>query len=179
MTEVISLINEKGGVGKSTSAITIAQILAISEYKVLLIDLDPQMNTTKMYGQAEANPDIDYERLFCEKQKNKNEVMSYITETEYKNISILTASRELNSLIYKIYDKMKEINVELYLRYNLNLIKDEFDYIIIDNSPFKSYLTSCAMCASDKIITPICVDNFSYDGLMSLFDTIEELNDKY
>lgn len=179
MTEVISLINEKGGVGKSTSAITIAQILAISEYKVLLIDLDPQMNTTKMYGQAEANPDIDYKRLFCEKQKNKNEVMSYITETEYKNISILTASRELNSLIYKIYDKMKEINVELYLRYNLNLIKDEFDYIIIDNSPFKSYLTSCAMCASDKIITPICVDNFSYDGLMSLFDTIEELNDKY
>ena len=155
MTEVISLINEKGGVGKSTSAITIAQILAISEYKILLIDLDPQMNTTKMYGQAEANPDIDYKRLFCEKQNNKDEVMNYITKTEYNNISILTASRELNSLIYKIYDKMK------------------------DNSPFKSYLTSCAMCASDKVITPICVDNFSYDGLMSLFDTIEELNDKY
>ena len=179
MTEVISLINEKGGVGKSTSAITIAQILAISEYKILLIDLDPQMNTTKMFGQTEANPDIDYKRLFCEKQNNKDEVMNYITKTEYNNISILTASRELNSLIYKIYDKMKEVNVELYLRYNLNLIKDEFDYIIIDNSPFKSYLTSCAMCASDKIITPICVDNFSYDGLMSLFDTIEELNDKY
>lgn len=179
MSEVISLINEKGGVGKSTSAITIAQILAISGYKVLIIDLDPQMNTTKMYGQAEANPDIDYERLFCYKQKNKEDVMNYITETDYKNISLLTASRELNSLIYRIYDKMKEVNVELYLRYNLNLIKEEFDYIIIDNSPFKSYLTSCAMCASDKIITPICVDNFSYDGLMSLFDTIEELNDRY
>lgn len=179
MSEVISLINEKGGVGKSTSAITIAQILAISGYKVLIIDLDPQMNTTKMYGQAEANPDINYERLFCCKQKNKEDVMNYITETDYKNISLLTASRELNSLIYRIYDKMKEVNVELYLRYNLNLIKEEFDYIIIDNSPFKSYLTSCAMCASDKIITPICVDNFSYDGLMSLFDTIEELNDRY
>lgn len=179
MSEVISLINEKGGVGKSTSAITIAQILAISGYKVLIIDLDPQMNTTKMYGQAEANPGIDYERLFCCKQKDKEDVMNYITETDYKNISLLTASRELNSLIYRIYDKMKEVNVELYLRYNLNLIKEEFDYIIIDNSPFKSYLTSCAMCASDKIITPICVDNFSYDGLMSLFDTIEELNDRY
>lgn len=179
MSEVISLINEKGGVGKSTSAITIAQILSISGYKVLIIDLDPQMNTTKMYGQAKANPDIDYEHLFCVKQKSKDAVMNYITETGYHNISLLTASRELNSLIYKIYDKMKETNVELYLRYNLNLIKDEFDYIIIDNSPFKSYLTSCAMCASDKIITPICVDNFSYDGLMSLFDTIEELNDKY
>lgn len=179
MAEVISLINEKGGVGKSTSAITIAQILAISEYNVLLIDLDPQMNTTKMFGQAEANPDINYEHLFCVKQNNKDAVMNFITDTDYDNISILAASRELNSLIYKIYDKMKETNVELYLRYNLNLIKDEFDYIIIDNSPFKSYLTSCAMCASDKIITPICVDNFSYDGLMSLLDTIEELNDKY
>ena len=86
MSEIISLINEKGGVGKSTSAITIAQILAISGYKVLIIDLDPQMNTTKMYGQAEANPDIDYERLFCCKQKNKEDVMKYITETDYKNI---------------------------------------------------------------------------------------------
>ena len=179
MGKVIAISNQKGGVGKSTSAITIAQILAISEYNVLLIDLDPQMNTTKMFGQAEANPDINYEHLFCVKQNNKDAVMNFITDTDYDNISILAASRELNSLIYKIYDKMKETNVELYLRYNLNLIKDEFDYIIIDNSPFKSYLTSCAMCASDKIITPICVDNFSYDGLMSLLDTIEELNDKY
>lgn len=179
MSQVISLINEKGGVAKSTSAITISQILAISGYKVLIIDLDPQMNTTKMYGQAEANPDINYEQLFCTKKKKKEDVMAFITETEYNNISLLTASRELNTLIYTIYDKMKETNVELYLKNNLGLLKDEFDYIIIDNSPFKSYLTSCAMCASDKIITPICVDNFSYDGLLSLFDSIEELNDKY
>ncbi len=179
MSEVISLINEKGGVGKSTSAITIAQILAISGYKVLLVDLDPQMNTTKMFGQAEADNGINYEHLFCSKQVRKDAVLEFITKTDYKNISILSASRELNSLIYKIYDKCKEVNVELYFRYNLGLLKDEFDYIIIDNSPFKSYLTSCAMCASDKIITPINVDNFSYDGVMSLFDTIEELNTKY
>ena len=61
MSEVISLINEKGGVGKSTSAITIAQILAISGYQVLLIDLDPQMNTTKMFGKDEDNSNINYE----------------------------------------------------------------------------------------------------------------------
>ena len=87
MTEVISLINEKGGVGKSTSAITIAQILAISEYKVLLIDLDPQMNTTKMYGQAEANPDIDYERLFCEKLKLNIKTFLYLQHHE--NLTVL------------------------------------------------------------------------------------------
>ncbi len=179
MSEVISLINEKGGVGKSTSAITISQILAISGYKILIIDLDPQMNTTKMFGQPGDELDINYEHLFCQKQIRKSSVMEFVNKTQYKNISILSASRELNTLIYNIYDRSKEVNVELFLKHNLGLLKDEFDYIIIDNSPFRSYLTSCAICASDKVITPICVDNFSYDGLMSLFDTIEELNTKY
>ena len=179
MSEVISLINEKGGVGKSTSAITITQILSISGYNVLLIDLDPQMNTTKMFSTVDNIKDVDYERLFCSKLDNKDNVMEYISYTDYDNISILSASRELNTLIYKIYDQSKEKNIELNLRNNLRLIEDEFDYIIIDNSPFKSYLTTCAICASDKIITPIGVDNFSYDGLMSLLDTIEELNTKY
>ena len=178
MSQVISLINEKGGVGKSTSSITISQILAISGYKVLTIDLDPQMNTSKVFGATENN-DINYEPLFCEKLSEKESVMNYISETNHKNISLLSASRELNQLIYKIYDVSKEKNVELYFKYNLNLIKDEFDYIIIDNSPFKSYLTSCAIIASDKIIIPVNVDNFSYDGLMSLFETIEDLNKKY
>ena len=179
MSEVISLINEKGGVGKSTSAITITQILSISGYNVLLIDLDPQMNTTKMFSTVDNIKDVDYERLFCSKLDNKDNVMEYISYTDYDNISILSASRELNTLIYKIYDQSKEKNIELNLRNNLRLLNDEFDYIIIDNSPFKSYLTTCAICASDKIITPIGVDNFSYDGLMSLLDTIEELNTKY
>lgn len=179
MSEVISLINEKGGVGKSTSAITIAQILAISGYKILLIDLDPQMNTTKMFGQADRENDVNYEHLFCEKQMRLSSVQDFISETDYNNIAILSASRELNNLIYKIYDRSKESNVELILKQNLGLLKNEYDYIIIDNSPFKSYLTTCAMCASDKVITPICVDNFSYDGLMSLFDTIEDLNSRY
>lgn len=179
MSEVISLINEKGGVGKSTSAITITQILSISGYNVLLIDLDPQMNTTKMFSTVDNIKDVDYERLFCSKLDNKDDVMEYISDTDYDNISILSASRELNTLIYKIYDQSKEKNIELYLRNNLRLLEDEFDYIIVDNSPFKSYLTTCAICASDKIITPIGVDNFSYDGLMSLLDTIEELNAKY
>lgn len=179
MSEVISLINEKGGVGKSTSAITITQILSISGYNVLLIDLDPQMNTTKMFSTVDNIKNVDYERLFCSKLDNKDDVMEYISDTDYDNISILSASRELNTLIYKIYDQSKEKNIELYLRNNLRLLEDEFDYIIVDNSPFKSYLTTCAICASDKIITPIGVDNFSYDGLMSLLDTIEELNAKY
>jgi chromosome partitioning protein len=169
MSQIISLINEKGGVGKSSSAISIAQILAISGYSILLIDLDPQMNTSKMFGKTDEGNEEDYEQLFCSKLNDKSEVKNYISATNYENISILCASRVLNTLIYKIYDESKDSNVELCFKYNLELLKDDYDYIIIDNSPFKSYLTTCAICASNKIITPICVDNFSYDGLMSLF----------
>ena len=67
MSEIISLINEKGGVGKSSSAISIAQILAISGYSILLIDLDPQMNTSKMFGKNDEGNAKDYEQLFCKK----------------------------------------------------------------------------------------------------------------
>lgn len=179
MSRIISFINEKGGVAKSTSAITISQILAISGYKILIVDLDPQMNTTKMFGKDSTNLDVNYEYMFCEKQLRESSVMDFIEETEYKNISIISASKELNTLIYKIYDRSKERNVELFLRSNLELIKDKYDYIIIDNSPFKSYLTTCAICASDGIVTPIGLDNFSYDGLLSLLDTIQDINNKY
>ena len=79
----------------------------------------------------------------------------------------MSASRELNTLIYKIYDKSKEVNVELYLKHNLSFLKKKFDYIIIDNSPFKSYLTSCAICASDKIITPI-FESLYFDPIFTI-----------
>ena len=114
MSQIISFINEKGGVAKSTSAITISQILAISGYKVLIIDLDPQMNTTKMFSKDTTNLDVNYEYMFCEKQLRESSVMDFIEETEYKNISIISASKELNTLIYKIYDRSKERNVELF-----------------------------------------------------------------
>ena len=111
MSEIISLINEKGGVGKSTSAITISQILAISGYNILLIDLDPQMNTTKMFSNVDNIKDVNYEQIFCSRMADKDSVLEYISPTDYNNISILSASRELNTLIYKIYDKRKEKNI--------------------------------------------------------------------
>ena len=78
MSQIISLINEKGGVGKSSSAISIAQILAISGYSILLIDLDPQMNTSKMFGKTDEGNEEDYEQLFCSKLNDKSEVNNYM-----------------------------------------------------------------------------------------------------
>lgn len=176
MAETISINNSKGGVAKSTSVITISQILAISGYKVLIIDLDPQMNTTKMYGQDE-NPEINIEHLFCTKQFRKSSVEEFVTVTTQPGIYIISASRDYYELIYKIHEAGKEYPVELTFRNNLEYIKEDYDYIIIDNSPFKSALSNCSLCASDGVLTPINADNFSYDGLMDLIETIQHLND--
>ena len=108
MLEVISFINEKEVSANQPPPFTIAQILAISGYNVLLIDLDPQMNTTKMFGQTDEVLDINYEHLFCTKQLRKSSVLEFISSTDYKNISILSASRELPTLVYTIYDRSKE-----------------------------------------------------------------------
>ena len=133
MAETISINNSKGGVAKSTSVITISQILAISGYKVLIIDLDPQMNTTKMYGQDE-NPEINIEHLFCTKQFRKSSVEEFVTVTTQPGIYIISASRDYYELIYKIHEAGKEYPVELTFRNNLEYIKEDYDYIIIDNS---------------------------------------------
>ena len=98
MAETIRINNSKGGVAKSTSVITLSQILAIAGYKILIIDLDPQMNTTKMYGQDE-NPDVNIEHLFCTKQLRKSSVEEFITPTSQEGISIISASRS------KLYPK--------------------------------------------------------------------------
>ena len=178
MAETISINNSKGGVAKSTSVITISQILAISGYKVLIIDLDPQMNTTKMYGQNE-NLDVNTEHLFCTKQLRKTSVEEFVLPTIQPGISIISASRDYYELIYKIHAATKEYPVELTFRHNLEYIKEDYDYIFIDNSPFKSALSNCSLCVSDGVLTPINADNFSYDGLMDLIETIQNLNDSY
>ena len=178
MSETISINNSKGGVAKSTSVITLSQILAIAGYKVLIIDLDPQMNTTKMYGQDE-NEEVNIEHLFCTRQLRKQSVEEFIQPTNHERISIISASRDYYELIYKIHETGKEYPVELTFRNNLDFIKNDYDYILLDNSPFKSELSKCSLCASDGVLTPINADNFSYDGLMDLIDTIEELNNAY
>lgn len=102
MSEIISLINEKGGVGKSSSAISIAQILAISGYSILLIDLDPQMNTSKMFGKNDEGNAKDYVIRF-------EIVEKYIAKNQ-KNILLQEYSHKLTDFIYEFNSCIPEIN---------------------------------------------------------------------
>lgn len=183
--KIITYINSKGGVAKTTSINGMASILALADYKVLLIDLDPQENLTSTFTnntEYEEREDMEYvySNLFCQKMMLKKSVTAYIVNTNTKNIDILPASDELADVIYKIYDVEKnEKNAVNYFRHNINLLKNEYDYIMIDTSPFTSYLSKCAIAASDEILTPINTDNYSYNGLVKLIDMVEKTNQKY
>lgn len=176
---VLSIINEKGGVGKTTSANVISEILACAGYQTLIIDLDPQMNLTKIYGDFDEFQ-INHERLFCEKLDTETLVESFVVSSDYENIHLIPATREYSDLIYTIQNKLKEDeNSALIFRENLRKLEDYFDYIVIDNSPFRSTLTTCSICASDGVLTPIQMDNFSYDGVFNLIQNISDLNKRY
>ena len=166
MGEVIVVTSGKGGVGKTTTTANLGSALALRGKKVVLIDTDIGLRNLDVVMGLENRIVYDIVDVVEEKCKLKQ---ALIKDKRFKDLFLLPAAQTRDKSAVN-EEQMKELTEKL---------KEEFDYIIIDNSPFKSYLTSCAMCASDKIITPICVDNFSYDGLMSLFDTIEELNDKY
>ncbi len=183
--EKITFMNFKGGVGKTTSVCTMAELLGLAGYHVLIIDLDPQSNTSRMFGIKEDLEELNYSNLFCEKMYSKKSMQEFVVQTDYANVHMLPSSEDMCDVIYKIYDGTKEkVNdkndrIELTFSKNLKLVEEDYDYIFIDTSPFKTYLSYCALLASDKVVTPISLDNFSYEGVLKLADLIVELNTNF
>lgn len=168
----ISLLNAKGGVSKSVSAAAIASLLTKAGFKVLLIDLDPQANLSSLFGVSAKLP---LAQLLAE-PSDKQSIDDYICKTPYKNISVVPGDTSLTRVIYQLYDQSKDNDISDRLQKKLNSVQSKFDYIIIDNSPFESFLTTISLCASDLVLAPIDVDNFSYEGLLLLFDNIQRTN---
>lgn len=174
------MLNFKGGVGKTTSVCALAQLTALGGKRVLLLDTDPQCNATRVFGITEcAVAYEDRERLFCSKITDVNFIHSLICETNFPGVDIIPGSDDLSDIVNAIYDKSKECNVDLYLRSNLRLLSDEYDYIFIDTSPFKNNLIPSTIAAANKVLTPVEVDNFSYEGLAKLIAKIDEISSKY
>lgn len=194
--KTISLLNTKGGVSKSVSAASIASLLAKDNKKVLIIDLDPQANLSSLFRESSKKPIRD---LIKQETMDEYELGSYMINTYDDNISIIPGDESLTEVIYDlniqckvrrfvqdketlievfcdINDPSKEMSVNYRLRTILSLVKKQFDYVIIDNSPFYSYLTTLSLYASDIVLAPIELDNFSYEGLLSLFKRISAVN---
>ncbi len=171
MGKVISLVNQKGGVGKTTTSINLSASLAVLGKKVLLIDLDPQGNTTTGVGinKGEIDKSI-YDVLIGECK-----VTEAMIKTKYKKLYVLPATINLAGLDTELLEKSRIENgfkKGEQLKNSLIDIKDSFDYVIIDCPPSLGLITTNALTASNSVIIPVQCEFFALEGITQLLKTI-------
>ena len=171
MGKIISLVNQKGGVGKTTTSINLAASLALLEKKILLIDLDPQGNATTGVGinKGDINHSV-YDLL-----RGDASISEVIRKTDFKNLWIIPATIQLAGIDIELIEKSKVtpgFKKAYQLKEHMEGIKDEYDYVIIDCPPSLGMITTNALTASDSVIIPVQCEFFALEGITQLLNTI-------
>ena len=165
MGRMIAIANQKGGVGKTTTSVNLSACLAYLGKKVLLIDIDPQGNTSSGIGVAKG----DLETCVYDVLIDDEPVENVILQTKLENLYVLPATISLAGAEIEL---VSTISRELRLKNALDPIKEKFDYIIIDCPPSLGLLTINALTASDAIIIPVQCEYYALEGLSQLLSTI-------
>jgi chromosome partitioning protein len=173
-TQIISVINQKGGVGKTTTVINLAAGLAMQDKKVLVIDLDPQGNATTGFGLS----NIDSKNTIYEVLIGSKEFKNVIKNTSINNLSIISSNVDLSGLeIETARDNKRAFFLKDKLSEFLEANKAQFSYIFIDCPPSLSLLTVMALVASHSLIVPLQTEFFALEGLTQLMKTIERITE--
>lgn len=166
MGKIIAITNQKGGVGKTTTAINLGASFGVLEYKTLIIDADPQANATSGVGFDPRN----VQKSIYDSLVNETDASELILETENPNLDIIPAHIDL---VGAELEMINMPNREMMLRQSLETVKDAYDFILIDCSPSLGLITVNALTAADSVIIPVQCEYFALEGLGKLLNTIK------
>lgn len=171
MTKVIAITNQKGGVGKTTTSVNLSSCLAYEGKKTLLIDCDPQGNSTSGLGIEKDEYSLSIYDCLVDSSKTKDAII----KTKYNNLYIIPSSSDLSAAEIELAYEEKR---EFFLKSSLDSIKNDFDFIIIDSPPALGMITINIMTASDSVLIPIQCEYYALEGLSQLITTIKTIKKK-